>query len=194
MSTKLKLMGVDVASIGDAHGAHRRCARAARSLTSARQVYKKLVISEDGSDCSAASWSGEAEDYGTLLQMVQNGLPLPANPEQLMLPAWHGQLRNRWRWASPALPDRAQICSCNSVSKGDLCAAIAGGASTLGALKKCTKAASSCGGCAPLVTQILKAELARRRRRRQQPPLRALCVFAPAAVPSGPRSATCALR
>jgi nitrite reductase (NADH) large subunit len=61
-----------------------------------------------------------------------------------------------------ALPDGAQICSCNGVSKGDLCAAVAAGATTLGALKQCTKAASSCGGCAALVTQVLKSELARR--------------------------------
>src|SRR5260370_39844160 len=60
-----------------------------------------------------------------------------------------------------ALPDSAQICSCNNVSKRDLCAAIAGGARTIGALKQRTKAASSCGGCAPLVTRVLKTELTR---------------------------------
>src|SRR5260370_9615158 len=60
-----------------------------------------------------------------------------------------------------ALPDSAQICSWNNVRKRDLCTAIAGGARTIGALKQRTKAASSCGGCAPLVTQVLKGELMR---------------------------------
>ena len=58
-----------------------------------------------------------------------------------------------------ALPESAQICSCNNVSKGDLCTAIAEGTHTLGDLKACTKAATSCGGCSALVGQVLNAEL-----------------------------------
>ncbi len=60
------------------------------------------------------------------------------------------------------LPATAQICSCNNVSKGALCAAIEAGCTTIGALKAATKAATSCGGCGSLVSQILKAELASR--------------------------------
>ena len=59
------------------------------------------------------------------------------------------------------LPDSATICSCNNVSKADICQAISDGSTSLGALKKCTKAATACGGCAPLVTQVLKSELQR---------------------------------
>src|SRR5882724_585635 len=159
MSTKLKLMGVDVASIGDAHAAGSG-ARACVFIDERRQIYKKLVVNEQGTRLLGGILIGGAEEYGTWLQMVQNGLPLPANPEELMFsPA--GELSGRQPLGSAALPDAAQICSCNSVSRGDLCAAIAGGARTLGALKQCTKAASSCGGCAPLVTQVLKAELTR---------------------------------
>ncbi len=157
MSTKLKLMGVDVASIGDAHGATPG-ARVCSLIDERRQIYKKLVISEDGQKLLGGILIGDAEDYGTLLQMVQNGLPLPAQPEQLLIPAASG---GKPALGSDALPDSAQICSCNCVSKADLCAAIAGGATTIAALKKCTKAASSCGGCAPLVNQVLKAELKR---------------------------------
>ena len=159
MSTKLKLMGVDVASIGDAH-AMASGARACVFIDERRQVYKKLVVNEDGTRLLGGILIGGAEEYGTWLQMVQNGLPLPANPEELMFPS-AGELSGRQPFGSAVLPDTAQICSCNSVSKGDLCTAVAGGARTLGALKQCTKAASSCGGCAPLVTQVLKAELAR---------------------------------
>ncbi len=159
MSTKLKLMGVDVASIGDAHGSTVG-ARVCSLVDERRQVYKKLVVSEGGERLLGAILVGDAEDYGTLLQMVQNGLPLPANPEALLMPPSSG-VAQPLALGIGALPDSAQICSCNSVSKGDLCAAIAAGAASLGALKKCTKAASSCGGCASLVTQILKAELTR---------------------------------
>jgi nitrite reductase (NADH) large subunit len=61
-----------------------------------------------------------------------------------------------------AMPDTAQICSCNNVSKGAICAAIDAGCTTIGALKKSTKAGTSCGGCGSLLAQILKAELASR--------------------------------
>ena len=60
------------------------------------------------------------------------------------------------------LPATAQICSCNNVSKGTLCAAIDAGCTTIGALKKSTKAATSCGGCGSLLAQLLKSELASR--------------------------------
>jgi nitrite reductase (NADH) large subunit len=159
MSTKLKLMGVDVASIGDAHAAGSG-ARACTFIDERRQIYKKLVVNEEGTRLLGGILIGSAEEYGTWLQMVQNALPLPANPEQLMFPP--GDVSNDHPAPGFAgLPDIAQICSCNNVSKADLCTAIVGGARTLGALKQCTKAASSCGGCAPLVTQVLKAELAR---------------------------------
>ena len=61
-----------------------------------------------------------------------------------------------------ALPDSAQICSCNNVSKGGICAAVEGGCTTVGALKTWTKAGTTCGGCVPLVTQMLKAEMKKR--------------------------------
>ncbi len=85
MSTKLKLMGVDVASIGDAHAAASG-ARACVFIDERRQIYKKLVVSEDGTRLLGGILVGGAEEYGTWLQMVQNGLPLPANPEQLLFP------------------------------------------------------------------------------------------------------------
>jgi len=158
MSTKLKLMGVDVASIGDAHAA-RSGARAYVFIDERRQIYKKLVVNQDGTRLLGGILIGGAEEYGTWLQMVQNESPLPANPEQLMFSPADGS--GQESLGLGALPDAAQICSCNNVSKRDLCTAIAGGARTIGVLKQCTKAASSCGGCAPLVTQVLKAELTR---------------------------------
>ena len=159
MSTKLKLMGVDVASIGDAHAAETG-ARACVFIDERRQIYKKLVVNEDGTRLLGGILIGSADEYGTWLQMMQNESPLPANPEELMF-APTGEAGGRQLPGFAGLSDTAQICSCNNVSKGDLCAAIAGGARTFGALKQCTKAASSCGGCSPLVTQVLKTELAR---------------------------------
>jgi nitrite reductase (NADH) large subunit len=159
MSTKLKLMGVDVASIGDAHGATKG-SLAYSFVDERQQVYKKLVVSEDGRFLLGGVLVGEADDYGTLLQMMLNRMPLPERPESLILPALDGAAKPGIGVA--ALPGGAQICSCNNVSKGAICTAIDQGCATLAAVKKSTKAATSCGGCGPLVTQLLKHELASR--------------------------------
>ncbi len=155
MSTKLKLMGVDVASIGDSQGRTEGCL--SYSLIDERnEVYKRVVTDAEGKKLLGAVLVGDTESYNDLLQTMLNELPLPPQPEALLLPGVEG---DAVALDSSALPDSAQVCSCNSVSKGDLCAAIESGAQTLGALKDGTRASTTCGGCAPLVTQILNHEL-----------------------------------
>ncbi|MBV0881820.1 nitrite reductase large subunit NirB [Noviherbaspirillum sp. L7-7A] len=156
MSTKLKLMGVDVASIGDAMG-NTPGSRAYQFTDERKQVYKKIVVSECGKHLLGAVLVGDAAEYGTLLQMALNRIELPEDPEFLILPQGDGKARPGL--GVDALPDSAQICSCNNVSKGDLCAAVAAGATSIGELKSCTRAGTACGGCVPLVTQVMKAEM-----------------------------------
>jgi nitrite reductase (NADH) large subunit len=153
MSTKLKLMGVDVASIGDAHG-NTPGSRALQYTDERQQVYKKIVVSADGKRLLGAVLVGDATEYGTLLQMALNGIELPAAPEFLILPASDGQAKPAL--GVDALPDSAQLCSCNNVSKGQICQAVSDGATTIGELKTCTKAGATCGGCVPMVTQLMK--------------------------------------
>ena len=160
MSTKLKLLGVGVASIGDAHAASPG-ARAYSFIDERREVYKKLVVTEDGSRLLGAVLVGDTDDYGSWLQTMLNGLPLPEHPEDLILPPRAGAAHSAGGGLA-ALPADAQICSCNNISKGEICAAVEGGCTTLGAIKKATRAATSCGGCAPLVTQVLQGELKRK--------------------------------
>lgn len=159
MSTKLKLMGVDVASIGDAHGKTPK-ARSYQYVNEHKQIYKKIVVSEDGKQLLGAVLVGDATEYGTLLQMALNGITLPAEPEFLILPSSDGKARPGL--GVDSLPDSAQICSCNSVTKGQICAAVGEGACTVAELKACTKAGATCGGCVPLVGQVMKAEMAKR--------------------------------
>ncbi len=159
MSTKLKLMGVDVASIGDAHGKTPH-SRSFHYNDDIHQVYKKIVVSEDGKRLLGAVLVGNADEYGTLLQMALNGIALPDKPEFLILPSSDGQAKPGL--GVDALPDSAQICSCNSVSKGQICAAVGQGVTTIADLKACTKAGATCGGCVPLVTQVMKAEMSKR--------------------------------
>ena len=158
MSTKLKLMGVDVASIGDAHGAAPGALNCVFT-DEATGLYKKLVISGDRKRLLGAVLVGDAADYGSLLQMTLNAIPLPEHPEDLILPAREGGGKGL---GVELLPATALICSCNSVTKRGICDAIAAGATSLGAIKKETKASTTCGGCGPLVKQILDRELRKR--------------------------------
>ncbi len=155
MSTKLKLMGVDVASIGDAH------AKSQGALTYTYQngdleVYKRIVVSADKKYLLGAVLVGDASGYSTLLQYCLNGIELPEHPDTLILPSRSDESGGL---GPDALPLSAQICSCYDVSKGDICQAIEAGCSTVGALKACTKAGSGCGGCAALVKSVLNSEL-----------------------------------
>ncbi|MGK0444273.1 MAG: nitrite reductase (NADH) large subunit [Bermanella sp.] len=156
MSTKLKLMGVDVASIGDCH-ARTEGALSYAYTDEVNQVYKKIVVSADKKLLLGAVMIGDAEDYGNLLQMALNNIELPAMPEALILPSLDGAAKPVL--GTDALPETAQICSCNDVSKGAICCSVQNGAQTLGDIKAETTAATACGGCTALVTQVMNAEL-----------------------------------
>lgn len=156
MSTKLKLMGVEVGSIGDAHG-HTPASKVCIYEDGTSGVYKKLVVSADNKTLLGAVLVGDTSDYDNLLQYTLNAMPLPESPSSLILPA----SGDRPVASVDALPASAQICSCNNVSKQDLCSAISAECSSMGALKKDTRAATTCGGCATLVKQVLDAELKR---------------------------------
>ena len=156
MSTKLKLLGVDVASFGDNFA--RTPGSKEVAITDALDgTYKKLVVSEDGSLLLGGILVGDASDYGTLLQLMQNQMKLPANPLALLAPAGEGAAVSM---SVDSLPDTAQICSCNNVTKGQICSAIQEHELTdVPSVKKMTKAGTGCGGCTPLVTDLFKAEM-----------------------------------
>ncbi len=155
MSTKLKLMGVDVAGIGDSHG-RTPDAISYMYTDEATEMYKKIVVSPDKKHLIGAVLVGDASDYGALLQYMQNKIELPEHPDSLILPQRDGAKSGL---GVDALPDSAQICSCHNVTKGDLCKAIEDGNTDLAGLKSCTKAGTGCGGCATLVGQVLNSEL-----------------------------------
>ena len=158
MSAKLKLLGVDVASFGDAF-AKTPGAKEIAITDSVQGVYKKLVLNSDGSRLLGGILVGDASAYGTLLQFVQNNIALPPYPEDLLLPPREGKPAAAAMGVN-SLPDTAQICSCNNVSKGAICTAIREGKLTdVPTVKKCTLAGTGCGGCVPLVTDLLKAEM-----------------------------------
>ncbi|MBX7447740.1 nitrite reductase large subunit NirB [Mycolicibacterium sp. 3033] len=153
MSTKLKLLGVDVASFGDAMGATPDCLEVVVN-DAVGQTYAKLVLSDDAKTLLGGILVGDASAYGILRPMV--GEQLPGDPMALIAPA--GTSSGSTDLGVGALPEAAQICSCNNVTKGDLTGAIAQGCHDVPALKTCTQAGTSCGSCVPLLKQLLEAE------------------------------------
>ncbi len=156
LSTKLKLMGVDVASFGDYEAGPDR----AQPLTYEDPfggVYKKLLFNREGTKLLGGVLVGDASDYGTLLMLSKSDDPLPCAPGELIV----GKSGGAAIGGGESLGDAAQICSCNNVTKGQICDAIRDqDLATLADVKRCTKAGTGCGGCLPLVTDILNAELA----------------------------------
>ncbi len=158
MSTQLKMLGVDVASFGDAQGTTAGALEVVVDDPVAG-TYAKLVVgpprSDGGAGIGAAATLlggvlvGDASRYGALRPLV--GSPLPADPVALIAPGGVAL-------GADALPDSAQICTCNAVTKGALCAAIDGGAHDVPALKACTRAGTSCGSCVPTLKSLLEQQ------------------------------------
>ncbi|MEU5216094.1 nitrite reductase large subunit NirB [Streptomyces sp. NPDC020807] len=145
LSTKLKLLGVDVASFGDAHGATEDSLDVVYS-DSRSGVYKKLVVSGDGVLLGGVL-VGDAEQYG-ILRPLTGSVP-PVSPEQLVLPAGLGA---PVALGPSALPDDAVICSCHNVTKHAI-----GQCESLAEVKKCTKAGTGCGSCVKVIEKLLPA-------------------------------------
>ena len=145
MSTKLKLMGVDVASFGDAMATSPGALEVVLSDAS-KGTYAKLVVSDDAKILLGGILVGDASAYASLRPLV--GRELPGDPATLISPAGE-------KPGAGSLPDDAEVCSCNAVTKGAICGAIAAGACDIASVKACTSAGTTCGGCLPTVKQLL---------------------------------------
>jgi nitrite reductase (NADH) large subunit len=150
LSTKLKLLGVDVASFGDAHAMTEDALEVVFNDAVAGS-YKKLVVSDDSRTLLGGVLVGDASDFNTLRALV--GRPLPADPGAILAPAGGGGAVG-----IDALSAEAQICSCNAVSKGAITEAITGGGcDSVAKIKACTRAGTSCGSCVPMLGKLLNA-------------------------------------
>ncbi|RTR32176.1 nitrite reductase large subunit NirB [Shewanella atlantica] len=144
MSTKLKLLGVDVASIGESRGVEN--AKFVELSDKQSGTYKKLWLDETGQFLKGAVLVGDASDYSLLLNQYLSG-------EKIEMPAI--SLLQQDSDMPVAFKDDAIICSCHQVTKADIVERVVAGDHSLAAIKGCTKAASGCGGCGALVQEII---------------------------------------
>ncbi|KAF9346009.1 hypothetical protein BGX26_002526 [Mortierella sp. AD094] len=154
MSTKLKLLGVHVASFGD-YFVNSKDTQALTYRDPFDVVYKRYIFTKDGKHLLGGMMVGDTTDYGKLLGMSKSKKSLQIPPSELILGIKPGQAKG-----SDDLPDDTQICSCNNVTKGQIRSTIRSkGCSSIGEVKTCTKAGLGCGGCVPQVGEIFEAEL-----------------------------------
>ena len=157
MSTKLKLIGVDVASFGDPFISTDDC-RSVVFQDTVKGIYKRINVSKDGKYLLGGILVGEAEEYNMLLQTTKNKVILPPHPEDVILGSRGGSEKEGGAGVL-SLPDEATICSCEGISKGNICEQVMDGAETVDAIKKCTKAGTGCGGCVPMIKDLVLSTL-----------------------------------
>ena len=157
MSTRLKLMGVEVASFGDAHGL-KPGARELAFTDSVAGTYRKLVVSADQQRLLGGVLVGDSSGYNELLGFVQKETTLPPHPEQMILPQLPAGARLVSRGIA-SMPADATVCSCLNVTRGTITDAIsAQKLATVPAIKSCTGAGTGCGSCTSLLSELLAAE------------------------------------
>ncbi len=152
LATTLKVMDVDLVSMGDVHGG--ADTEVVSHLDPAAGVYKKVVI-RDGR-LAGAIVLGAPDAGGQLQRLFRSAEPLPAAALELLT----GENdRDRLLQDSGTdlrgLPDATQICNCNEVSKKEIVSAIVAGQCTVAALGECTRAGTGCGTCQPLLAQLI---------------------------------------
>src|SRR5690606_8073183 len=157
MSTKLKLIGVDVGSFGDPFGDSEPSIPIVFN-DKLNGTYKRINITEDGKRLLGGVLIGDASQYNMLHQMVMNNMVLPENPASLIVGG--GAKSSDESSGIKGLPDTAQICSCENITKGDIVRQVTEcGAVSTEDIKKSTKACTGCGGCTPLVNDLVKMTL-----------------------------------
>ena len=152
-STKLKLVGVGVASFGDAHGVAAGCESLVYSDPQ-QGTYSKIVVDATTGAAIGGVLVGDTSGFAVLTQMVAGVLPTPPLAASLIVPA----MSTGTALTPASLPDAAGICSCHNVTKGSICAAIRDGAETVGEIKAATCAGTGCGSCVSVLTELLASE------------------------------------
>lgn len=157
MSTKLKLIGVDVASYGEPFMPVEK-GYSILFENKTKDLYKRINVSHDGKKLLGGILIGDASDYNMFHQIYLNGLPIPEDAEELIL-GTRGEGGSSFGGVMD-IPDAAQICSCESVTKGEICCSvIEDDCNNLNDVISKTKVATGCGGCKPMVVDLVNETL-----------------------------------
>lgn len=157
MSTQLKLIGTEVASFGDPFADTDGVSTIVYE-NKRTGIYKRININKEGDRLLGGILIGDSSDYNNLFQIFINAMKLPEHPEDLIIPSKDPKASAMGSVMD--LPDSAQICSCESITKGAICSSITNGQCVnLGDVIKLSKATTGCGGCKPMVADLVQASL-----------------------------------
>ncbi len=150
--TRLKAASVELATMGETHhGSHDEDVEVMQFADAARGTYKKVVIREDR--LIGAILLGETSTAGTLTQLYDRSAPLPSDRLALL---FHGVSATPAADSPVRMPDAAEVCNCNSVSKGQIRACWEDGARTVEEITARTRATTGCGTCKDAVEGIVR--------------------------------------
>jgi nitrite reductase (NADH) large subunit len=150
-STKLKVAGVELAVMGERDGEEPDDEVVTYSEP-AKGIYKKMIV-RDGK-LVGAILLGDASSAPTLLSAFDRAEPMPETRGELLFPSSGGAAALKIE----DLPDDAQICNCNGVTKGAIVSAVRSGKRSLKMLCDATRAGTGCGSCKTQVEALLQHE------------------------------------
>ncbi len=150
IATKLKVMGVELASMGRI-GDLKDTDEVVQYSEPARQVYWKAIV-RDGK-LSAACLLGDLGPADNLMELFKADAPVPERRLEIFFTSQSAKKNV----SLADLPDSHQICDCNGVSKGTICTAILAGKCTVPSVGKATRAGTGCGSCKGLVKGLIEA-------------------------------------
>ncbi len=149
VATKLKVVGVELAVMGEKDSQNED--EVVAYFEPSRGVYKKLIV-RDGK-LAGAILVGDGTAYPRIQLAFDRVESLPEDKSSLLFP----QSAEANAAGVEDLPDSAQICNCNGVSKGKIVSAVKGGARSFKALCDATRAGTGCGSCKLQVQAILES-------------------------------------
>ena len=161
--TRLKLLGVDVASFGDAHAETAGASTIAFTDGIAR-VHRRLVTDAQGRVIGGVL-VGDASRFETMVAVAAGDIDEPGDPVEMLLPEGRGADSGSMEACGRTLRRSATVCSCENVSAGEICDAIdqsirACGQADVATVKSRTRAGTGCGGCVPQITDLVRVGLA----------------------------------
>lgn len=153
LSTQLKVSGVEVFSAGDFTEGEDK--KSLKIFDEQDGIYKKIVL--QGNKIVGAVLFGDSREGNRLFSMIKKGADI-SDTEKISILQPIGEEAGESLVASMSADEI--ICGCNGVSKGDIVQAIQEkGCTSVDAIKACTSASRSCGGCKPLVADVLQLTL-----------------------------------
>lgn len=153
VSTKLKISGVDVFSAGEFMDSPEHTVISSKDEW--KRTYKKILLKDNV--IVGAVLFGDVTESANLQKLVKQGAVMTDEIYTEVMGTGCCGSGAKKSTSVEAMADEEIVCGCNGVTKKAIVdAVIENGFTTVDEIKACTGATRSCGGCKPVVEQILQ--------------------------------------